>query len=118
MDIGTIVGLALASTLIIGGMGAFVGAFVSLPSLLIVLGGTMGATLVFFPLDTLRGVGGIVKNVFFARTQPTSTLIAAIIERMFRRLKDFRRIATRYDKLGRNFFSAVLIAAIVIWWLN
>lgn len=80
MDIGTIVGLALASTLIIGGMGAFVGAFVSLPSLLIVLGGTMGATLVFFPLDTLRGVGGIVKNVFFARTQSTSTLIAAIID--------------------------------------
>ena len=47
-----------------------------------------------------------------------AVLIAAIIERMFRRLKDFRRTATRYDKLGRNFFSAVLIAATVIWWLN
>ena len=80
MDIGTIVGLALASILIIGGMGAFVGAFVNIPSLLIVLGGTMGAILVFFPLDTLRGVGGIVKNVFFARTQSTSTLIATIID--------------------------------------
>ena len=41
-----------------------------------------------------------------------------LIERMFGRLKDFRRIATRYDKLARNFFSAVLIAAIVIWWIN
>ncbi len=41
-----------------------------------------------------------------------------LIERMFCRLKDFRRIATRYDKLARNFFSAVLIAAIVIWWIN
>ncbi len=41
-----------------------------------------------------------------------------LIERMFGRLKDFRRIATRYDKLARNSFSAVLIAAIVIWWLN
>ena len=41
-----------------------------------------------------------------------------LIERMFGRLKDFRRIATRYDKLARNFFSATLIAAIVIWWLN
>jgi putative transposase len=37
---------------------------------------------------------------------------------MFGRLKDFRRVATRYDKLARNFFSAVLIAAIVIWWIN
>ena len=41
-----------------------------------------------------------------------------LIERMFCRLKDFRRIATRYDKLARNFYSAVLIAAIVIWWIN
>jgi transposase len=41
-----------------------------------------------------------------------------LIERMFGRLKDFRRIATRYDKLARNFYSAALIAAIVIWWIN
>ena len=41
-----------------------------------------------------------------------------LIERMFGRIKDFRRIATRYDKLARNFLSAVLIAAIVIWWIN
>jgi transposase len=40
------------------------------------------------------------------------------IERMFGRLKDFRRIATRYDKLARNFLAGVLIAATVIWWLN
>ncbi len=41
-----------------------------------------------------------------------------LIERMFGRLKDFRRIATRHDKLARNFFSATIIAAIVIWWIN
>ncbi len=41
-----------------------------------------------------------------------------LIERMFCRLKDFRRIATRYDKLARNFLSAALIAAIIIWWIN
>ncbi len=38
------------------------------------------------------------------------------IERAFCRLKDWRRIATRYDKLAINFASAVAIAAIVIWW--
>jgi putative transposase len=38
------------------------------------------------------------------------------IERMFCRLEDFRRIATRYDKLAANFATAVAIAAIVIWW--
>jgi transposase len=36
---------------------------------------------------------------------------------MFSRLKDFRRVATRYDKLAVTFDAAVLIAAMVIWWL-
>jgi transposase len=40
-----------------------------------------------------------------------------VIERCFGRLKDFRRIATRYDKLAANFFSAVCLVAIVIYWL-
>ena len=39
-----------------------------------------------------------------------------LIERAFGRLKDWRRIATRYDKLAVNFASAVAIAAIIIWW--
>ena len=41
-----------------------------------------------------------------------------LIERMFSRLKDFRRIATRYDKLARNFLASAMIAAAVVWWLN
>jgi len=41
-----------------------------------------------------------------------------VIERCFCRLKDFRRIATRYDKLARNFLSAVYLAALVAFWLN
>ncbi len=40
-----------------------------------------------------------------------------LVERMFCRLKDFRRIATRYDKLAVNFAAAVFVAAIVTWWL-
>ncbi|SEH67193.1 IS5/IS1182 family transposase, partial [Magnetospirillum fulvum] len=39
------------------------------------------------------------------------------IERMFCRLKDFRRIATRYDRLAKNFMAAVCIAATVSYWL-
>jgi putative transposase len=35
---------------------------------------------------------------------------------MFCRLKDWRRVATRYDKLAATFASAVFIAAIIIWW--
>ncbi|WP_439399754.1 transposase [Bradyrhizobium sp. PMVTL-01] len=41
-----------------------------------------------------------------------------VIERCFCRLKDFRRVATRYDKLARNFLAAVHLAAIVAYWIN
>jgi transposase len=40
-----------------------------------------------------------------------------LIENAFCRLKDFRRIATRYDKLARNFLSAVALATLVAFWL-
>jgi transposase len=39
------------------------------------------------------------------------------IERMFCRLKDFRRIATRYDRRAANFLASVCIAATISFWL-
>ena len=39
------------------------------------------------------------------------------IERMFGRLKDFRRIATRYDKKAENFIAGICLAAIVCYWI-
>jgi transposase len=37
---------------------------------------------------------------------------------MFGRLKDFRRIATRYDKLARNFLAGLCLAAAVAYWVR
>ena len=39
------------------------------------------------------------------------------IERMFGRLKDFRRIATRYDRMAANFLAATCLAAAVSYWI-
>ena len=39
------------------------------------------------------------------------------IENAFGRLKDWRRIATRYDRCAHTFFSAICIAVIVTFWL-
>jgi transposase len=39
------------------------------------------------------------------------------IENAFCRLKDFRRIATRYDRLARNFLASVCLVAAVVWWV-
>ena len=39
------------------------------------------------------------------------------IESAFNRLKDFRRIATRYDRLARNYLASVCLAATLVWWI-
>lgn len=38
-----------------------------------------------------------------------------VVERYFCKLKHFRRVATRFDKLARNFLAAVLIASTRLW---
>ena len=38
-----------------------------------------------------------------------------LIENFFARLKQYRAIATRYDKTARNFLAAVYLAASIIW---
>jgi transposase len=39
------------------------------------------------------------------------------IENMFGRLKDWRRIATRYDRCADIFLSACALAAVILFWL-
>jgi transposase len=39
------------------------------------------------------------------------------IESAFNRLKDFRRIATRYDRLARNYLASVCLTAALVWWI-
>jgi transposase len=38
-----------------------------------------------------------------------------LIENFFATLKQFRAIATRYDKTARNFLAAIYFAAVLIW---
>ena len=38
-----------------------------------------------------------------------------LIENFFAQLKQYRAIATRYDKLAQNFLGAIYLAATVIW---
>ena len=67
---------------------------------------------------------GAVPNIPPKRTRIWKSCFSRVlyrgrnaIERMFCRLKDYRRIATRYDKLAANSASAVYLAAAVSFWL-
>jgi len=67
-----------------------------------------------------RGTKPIIPNRS-NRTQPFSFSkrlykLRWRIETAFNRLKDFRRIATRYDKLARNYLASVCLAAALVWW--
>ena len=37
------------------------------------------------------------------------------VERLFNRLKQYRAIATRYDKLAEHYCALLLLAAILLW---
>ena len=38
-----------------------------------------------------------------------------LVENFFARLKQYRAVATRYDKTARNFLGAIYLAAAVVW---
>ena len=40
-----------------------------------------------------------------------------VIERLFCKLKNWRRIATRYDRLAQNYLPAIALAAIISAWI-
>lgn len=41
-----------------------------------------------------------------------------VIERMFGKLKNWKRIATRYDRLAVNFLAAIALVALATQWLK
>lgn len=49
---------------------------------------------------------------------PDAYKLRNAVERAFCRLKDFRAIATRYDKLARNFLAGICLAAALCFWIK
>lgn len=82
MDLATIIGVVLSFGLVISAimMGSSLFVFISIPSLLIVVGGTLGATLIHYPLGHILGVTGVLKNAFFTKLQKPSETIAQFLE--------------------------------------
>jgi len=74
VDLSTVVGLVLVFCLIFAAilLGGNLGAFIDYPSILVVVMGTFACTLVNFPIPTVLGLTGVLKNAFF--TTPTAPL--------------------------------------------
>lgn len=82
MDLATLVGLFSAFFLVLYGIlsGGSLLIFWNAPSLLIVVGGTVGATLINYPLKDVLGVVKVVKNVFFHKLQSPGELIKMLAD--------------------------------------
>ena len=82
MDIATVIGIVLAFGLILTSiiMGTGLGAFIDIPSIIIVIGGTIASLLISYPLPTVIGaIKVFMKSIFGAPPNPQE-LIEQIVE--------------------------------------
>ncbi|MBU1052893.1 MAG: MotA/TolQ/ExbB proton channel family protein [Proteobacteria bacterium] len=81
MDIATVLGIFSAFGLVF--IAIFIGGglklFVDFPALMIVGGGTLGATMINYPLSEILGVFRVVKNAFFSKNTESEGLIRAFV---------------------------------------
>jgi chemotaxis protein MotA len=82
LDIGTIIGLALACGLMMMAIlqGGPLGIFVNTPSAMIVFGGTIGVALVHYPLKDIVGAFSTAKKTFFNKDEDPFGLIIQLME--------------------------------------
>ena len=82
MDIATVVGIISAFGLVLVAifMGGGLGLFIDVPSMMIVIGGTLGATMINYPLREIFGVFKVVKNAFFTSNIASKELIRMFVD--------------------------------------
>ncbi len=82
MDISSVVGFIIAVVLIVGsiamGTAPFT-AFIDIPSILVVIGGSLGATLICFPLKNMLSAPMVAKKVFLNKSEHIPDLIEQLV---------------------------------------
>ena len=108
MDIATIIGLVAGILMVLVTIfaGGHVLGFLSLPSLVLVLGGTVAATLINFRMRDIVTVSAIVRNVFQEDAPAPERLIEKIItiSRVARR-EGIIALASPVPQLGDSFLE-------------
>lgn len=82
MDLATIIGIISSFALVLGAMvaGGGIGMFIDPASAMIVIGGTIGVTLVNYPLGEMLKLVGIVKHVFLYKLVEVPEVIAQFVD--------------------------------------
>ncbi|MFH1060206.1 MAG: MotA/TolQ/ExbB proton channel family protein [Pseudomonadota bacterium] len=82
MDLATVVGITSAFALVVVAMtlGGSISMFIDIPSALIVFGGTLGVTLINYPLRDVLKLVAVTKHVFFQKLHSAPEMIARFVE--------------------------------------
>ena len=82
MDIATLLGIISAFGLVIASIaiGGGLMLFIDIPSLLIVVGGTLGATMINYPLKDVLGAVAVMKNVFFQKKMSEDDIAGKFVQ--------------------------------------
>ncbi len=82
MDLATLIGLVLAWGAFLGSIlieGGDLSALLNPSAALLVFGGTLGASMICFPLSTVTSLPGIVKNAFLSKKEDVGHLIKTLV---------------------------------------
>lgn len=82
MDIATLLGIVAGVVCVLVSilLGSTVAIFVHVPSVMIVVGGTIASTLINYPLKKVMGVMGVIKNTFLFKLPSFGGVIRQIVE--------------------------------------
>ncbi len=81
MDIATVVGLVVSFGLIVWSilLGGDLGGFIDMPSVAVVVGGTMGVLLISFPMPRIIGLIGVMKKTVLFQVEDPDAVIAKLV---------------------------------------
>jgi chemotaxis protein MotA len=80
MDLASVIGFVIGFGLVLWALGANIMAFIDPPSMLIVGGGTIGATLIHYPLAEVLRVMNVVKKAFMHKEESPADLIKTLVK--------------------------------------
>ena len=115
MDLATIVGLVAAFGLMISAImqGGSLMIFIDIPSMIIVIGGTIGTALVNFPFGDILSAFKVVRNAFFHKaSSPVDTIAKLITYAGKARKEGILSLQSVMKEIDDDFFRKGLLMAV------
>src|SRR4051812_33853638 len=111
--IGIVASIALLVSVIFAGAGVAFSAFWQMPSLLLVLGGSMLATLAAYPLGRFLSLGSVIgKAVYESPSSPEDTVLTLVVLAEVARREGMLALEAPTDRLQDEFLQQALRMAV------